>query len=122
MLTKSVRHGLLLDFYGPLLTDQQREVLVRYFEEDLSLSEIAEERGVSRAAVHDLIRRGLGALESYEERLGLVARYELDRRSLRQVLARVEEALTGSGGERRALGEVRDFLQGALARGEWPLD
>ncbi|MDI6870327.1 MAG: YlxM family DNA-binding protein [Bacillota bacterium] len=121
MLAKTVRHGLLLDFYGPLLTAQQREVLGSYFEEDLSLGEIAEQRGVSRAAVHDVVRRGLRALEEYEERLGLVARYEQERRSLHGLLSRVEEALAAGSGERAALKEVRAILRKALAEGEWPL-
>lgn len=113
---------MLLDFYGPLLTAQQREVLAGYFEEDFSLGELAEQRGVSRAAVHDVVRRGLGALEEYEAKLGLVARYERDRQSLRRLLERVEEALAGTGGdERPVLEEVRAFLGTALARGELPL-
>lgn len=122
MLAKTVRHGLLLDFYGPLLTEQQREVVRSYFEEDLSLAEIAEQRAVSRAAVHDLIHRAVRALEGYEERLGLVSRYERDRRSLKAVLVRVEEALAVAGRERAGLESVREFLQKALATGEWPLD
>lgn len=130
MLTKTVRQGLLLDFYGPLLTDQQREVLGSYFEDDLSLGEIAEMRGVSRAAVHDLVKRGLAVLEGYETRLGLVARHERDRHSLQRMLAEVEGALAaepdppakGDGGRsREMLGKVRSFLQEALASGEWPL-
>lgn len=122
MLTKTVRHGLLLDFYGPLLTEKQRKVLAGYFEEDLSLGEIAEQSGVSRAAVHDLVRRAVKALEEYEARLGLVARYGGDRLRLKTLLARVEEALAAGSGERAALEEVADFLRAALDMGEWPLD
>lgn len=122
MLAKTVRHGLLLDFYGPLLTEQQLAVVRSYFEGDLSLAEIAEQRRVSRAAVHDLIRRALRALEGYEERLGLVARYERDRRSLAAMLKRVEQALAVVGDERSGLEGVREFLTKALATGEWPLD
>ncbi|MGE5552364.1 MAG: YlxM family DNA-binding protein [Betaproteobacteria bacterium] len=118
VLAKTVRHGLLLDFYAPLLTEQQRQVLGRYFEDDLSLGEIAEERGVSRAAVHDVVRRGLMALESYEKRLGLVARYQRERRSIRELLARVEEALASGSGERAALTEVQAYLRRALEEGE----
>lgn len=120
MFTKTVRHGLLLDFYAPLLTAGQREVLAGYFEEDLSLAELAEQRGVSRAAVHDTVRRGLKALEEYEKRLGLVARYEQDRQSLKRLLDLVETALVNGRDERATLTEVRRFLREALSEGEWP--
>ena len=109
---------MLLDFYGPLLTEQQRQVLQAYLDDDLSLGEIAEARGVSRTAVHDVVRRGLRALERYEERLGLVARYERERHGWRALLTVVEGALAGEGGERAALEEVRRFLEAALTEGE----
>lgn len=63
---------LLYDFYGKLLTPKQREVMRLYYEEDLSLGEIAEELKISRQAVHDILRRSEQALEKYEKKLGLL--------------------------------------------------
>jgi len=70
-----VRIAFLLDFYGNLLTEKQRQMLKLHFEEDLSLSEIGSLCSVSRAAVHDALKRGLAQLEEYESKLGLVARF-----------------------------------------------
>lgn len=67
--------ALLFDTYGPLLTPRQQELITAYYLEDLSLAEIAEGDGVSRQAVHDLIRRAETAMHDYEERLGLVKEY-----------------------------------------------
>lgn len=67
------RISLLFDFFGPLLTEKQQELIKQYYLEDLSLAEIAEGAGVSRQAVHDLIKRAESALEEYERKLGLVA-------------------------------------------------
>lgn len=91
-MEKTVRHGLLLDFYGGLLTEKQREVLGAYFEDDLSLGEIAEEQGVTRAAVHDLIKRSVASLEEFEARLGLVSREERLRLRLREISEAVDKA------------------------------
>ena len=77
--------ALLLDFYGPLLTERQRDVLEKHLEQDLSYGEIAQELGITRQAVHDLVRRGGEALEDYERRLGLVARFQRQRRALAEV-------------------------------------
>ncbi len=68
------RANRLVDAYGALLTERQRQLLRRYFEDDLSLGEIATQVRVSRQAVHDGLRRALGALERYDTALGLVAR------------------------------------------------
>lgn len=89
---KTLRIGLLLDFYGPLLTEKQREMVRSHFEDDLSLGELAEEAGVSRAAVHDLVHRAVEALESYETRLGLIGKYLWERRELERCLKALEEA------------------------------
>lgn len=66
---------LLIDFYGGLLTPNQREIMKLYYEDDLSLGEIAEELGISRQAVHYTLRRGLNRLKSIEEKLKLVERF-----------------------------------------------
>ena len=68
--------SLLLDFYGPLLTDKQRMSLQFHHEDDMSLGEIAEELGVSRQAVHDNLQRARHILNVYESKLHLVAQYE----------------------------------------------
>ncbi len=77
--------ALLLDFYGPLLTERQRDVLALHIEQDLSYGEIAGQLGITRQAVHDLVKRGAEALEDYERRLGLAARFERQRRALAEV-------------------------------------
>ena len=64
----------LLDAYGPLLTDKQREITSHYYDEDLSLAEIAENEGVTRQAVRDVIHRTEEQLIFFEEKLGLLAR------------------------------------------------
>lgn len=81
--------ALLYDFYGALLTPRQRELLRAYYLEDLSLAEIADHDGVSRQAVHDLVKRSEAALHDYEERLGFVREYQARQERLGQL----EEAL-----------------------------
>jgi len=74
--------ALLYDFYGPLLTSKQAEIWDLYYQQDFSLSEIAEQQGISRQAVHDLLKRTEKILENYEQRLGLVARFLKEREKL----------------------------------------
>ncbi len=72
---KDMSISLLLDFYGNLLNENQLSMMEDYYSEDLSLSEIAENCGITRQGVHDKIRRGAMELKSYEERLGLLERF-----------------------------------------------
>lgn len=72
-----VMYSVLLDFYGGLLTDKQRECFDLHYNEDLSLSEIAEQSGISRQGVWDNIRRAELALTEIEEKTGLVHRFSL---------------------------------------------
>ena len=84
--------SILLDFYGALLTEKQRECFDLHYNEDLSLSEIAEQCGISRQGVWDNIRRAEATLHEIEEKTGLVCRVtELEREldELRKELARV---------------------------------
>lgn len=83
---------LLLDFYGELLSPGQSEVMDLHFNSDLSLSEIAEETGVSRQAVHDAIRAGKAMLAKYEGKLGLAARFAKQQDMIRQALDFIQKA------------------------------
>ena len=74
-MEKLVEQGLLYDFYGELLTKHQREIYEDAVYQDMSLSEIAEEHGISRQGVHDLIKRCDRLLLGYEEKLHLMERF-----------------------------------------------
>ena len=74
MFEKNLNMGYLLDFYGDLLSDRKRAVMDMYYNEDLSLAEIAVEIGISRQGVHDLIKKSEEELQTYEEKLRLAAR------------------------------------------------
>lgn len=76
MFVKDLRIGFLLDFYGDMLSERKRTVLDRYYNADLSLSEIAEEIGISRQGVRELIKKAEEELLFYEEKLGLAARFK----------------------------------------------
>ena len=68
--------SLLYDFYGALLGDSQREVMMMYHEDNLSLSEIAEELGMTRQAVHYTLKKAESKLEEFDGKLKLVEAYE----------------------------------------------
>ena len=95
---KNLHYVLLLDCYGSLLTEKQRELLDGYYNEDLSLSELAEPRGISRQAVHDSIRRGEHQLEQLEEQMGIAQRL-LNCRALFQDILDLSTALPPAQGE-----------------------
>lgn len=75
MKGKPLEMSLLFDFYGETLTEKQRELFDLYYNEDLSLAEIAEHAGITRQGVRDSIKRAEHTLGGMEDKLGLVARY-----------------------------------------------
>ncbi len=70
-----MKQALLYDFYGALLTEHQRSIYEDYILNDIGISEIAEERGVSRQSVHDLVKRCSKILDNYEAKLHLVEKF-----------------------------------------------
>ena len=84
MKNQTYRMTMLFDFYGELLTDRQKEFFDLYYNNDLSLSEIAENAGISRQGVRDVIVRAEAAMQEIEDKTGLIRRFEqLDRKSTR---------------------------------------
>ena len=75
-MEKIVEQGLLYDFYGELLTDHQRQIYEAAVYDDMSLTEIADEHGISKQGVHDLIKRCTKALQQYEDSLHMIKRFE----------------------------------------------
>ena len=84
-MEKLAKMALLADFYGPLLTEKQRNVWDLHYQQDLSLAEIAEVEHISRQAIHDLIKRTERILAEYEEKLGLVQRFWAEREKLMEL-------------------------------------
>jgi hypothetical protein len=84
---KNLDYVLLLDCYGGLLTQKQRALLEGYYDEDLSLAELAEPLGISRQAVFDSIRRGERQLEKLEAQIGVAARLKTARAVFEEIEA-----------------------------------
>ena len=93
------RRAFLYDFYGELLTEHQKEVYEDVVQNDMSLGEIAEEFGISRQGVHDLIRRCDRILDGYEQKLHLVERFRKTKEDVRRIR---KLSFGENGGERNA--------------------
>ena len=74
-MDKILEQTLLYDFYGELLTDHQKQIYEDVVLNDYSLSEVAEEQGISRQGVHDLVKRCNKILQEYESKLHLVEKF-----------------------------------------------
>jgi len=82
---------MLYDFYGELLTGRQREFFDLYYNEDLSLAEIAENAGISRQGVRDVIVRAEAAMQEVEDKIGIIRRFQARRPHLDAIAAAAEE-------------------------------
>ena len=91
-MEECAKTSMLFDIYGGLLTDKKKRVMEMYHEDDMSLSEIAEELEVSRAAVHDSLRSAERLLCSYEDKLGILADYLLKEKLADELRTYISEA------------------------------
>jgi len=86
-MAKDLEVTLLFDIYGDMLTQKQRDFITYYYDDDLSLSEIAENEGITRQGVRDAIKRAEAQLFDFEAHLGLKRKFD----ELRQGLQEIEE-------------------------------
>lgn len=90
-MAKKWEVSYLLDFYGDVLTEKQRDVMVQYYNDDYSLAEIAENFGITRQGVRDAIKRGEATLLELEEKIGFAARSRALREGISQLEALARE-------------------------------
>jgi hypothetical protein len=90
-MEEKVTQAYLYDFYGELLNEHQRHIYEDFVFNDLSLGEIADEEGISRQGVHDLIRRCTKTLMGYEEKLHLIAKFQSAKESVGRIHSLAKE-------------------------------
>lgn len=102
---------LLLDFYGELLTDKQRSVMSSYYFDDYSLNEIAEEHGITRQSVLDMIKRTKKLLDQYEDKLMLVSKYIERKKKTDIIVEKIDDIIKKGNGD---LEEVKELVEHIL--------
>ena len=108
MNDKTLQMTMLLDFYGELLTEKQRNCFSLHYNDDYSLAEIAEEMGISRQGARDLIVRAEATLSETEEKIGMIARYNERRAAIAQMSKKLKELEAQTEGRAKEL--VKDLL------------
>ncbi|MBQ5514445.1 MAG: DNA-binding protein [Oscillospiraceae bacterium] len=106
--------SLLYDFFGDLLTETQREYFDLYYNDDMSLAEVAELKGVSRPAVLDAVKKAKSYMQNFEEKTGVVKRFtemRLELGSLKKKAAALADSLP-EGGERSLALEIVSDIEG----------
>ena len=103
MFEKNLKLASLLDFYGEVLSERKQAVLSLYYNEDLSLAEIAEDIGISRQGVRELIKKAEEELIFLEEKLGLEKKFNLALSQCDKIFARLEAE--------KASNELKDEMQ-----------
>lgn len=86
MFDKMLRISRLYDYYGKLLNKKHASIIDLYYNQDYSLSEIAENLNISRQGVHDLLKRAESKLEEFEQKLGLINRLNIYNQSAENIL------------------------------------
>ena len=117
-LEKSVEIGTLCAFYGGLLTQKQQDTLRLYYEEDLSLGEIADELETSRQNVHELITRSAQKLRKYEAALGSMKRAEETAKQLKHALSLMESIRTANENDVSRLEEAGEIIRRIIRQQE----
>ena len=122
-MDEHIKISILCQIYGKLLTEKQMSVLNDYYNEDLSLSEIAQNRNISRQAVRDLIQKGEEKLFEYEKVLKIMENNNKNQKTLQIVFSKLSE-LENNVSDKKAikiLNEVQKELKDEWRNCEWLL-
>lgn len=92
-MSKNLEVSMLLDFYGEMLTDKQKDAIDLYYNQDLSLAEIADEIGISRQGVRDSIKRGEDYLFEMEVKLGFIRNFRRSEKALENIKTLANEII-----------------------------
>lgn len=112
-MEKNLNISMLMDFYGQLLTEKQRMALDYYYNDDLSLGEIADELGISRQGVRDFIKRGEKQLEEFEKKLSLAGKFI----SIKEKLSEIEnlaDDIEKKSGKNKELERLKNLIESVL--------
>lgn len=116
-MAKNLDYAMLLDFYGDLLTEKQRDIMQLYYYEDLSLSEIAENESISRQGVHDAIKHAEQYLDEFEEKVGFVRKMNQYRSIINNIKKCTEEYSTKYGYQ-KSISEFSDKLMNCIEQSD----
>lgn len=110
--------SLLLDFYGPMLTERQYEILDLHFNSDYSLGEIAEHLNISRQGVYDNIKRSKFILNELEQKLGLVRKFLEQKNKAKEILSHVKhiDSTNMSVSDKQRLRIIEDGIHDIINR------
>ena len=117
MKSQAYRMAMLFDFYGDVLTPRQKEFYDLYYNEDLSLAEIAENNGITRQGVRDVIVRAEATMQEVEDKTGIIRRFEAQRPHLDAIESAAAEMKTINFRryEDPRLTELADIIAGEIS-------
>lgn len=104
-----LRITLLYDFYGELLTDKQKNIFELYYQNDLSLAEIAEQLQISRQGVYDTLKRSENILSQYEETLHLVDRFVRNKHCIKEMIQIMDEMERDFNNPQKIKSQIQDM-------------
>lgn len=111
-MEKHIEISMLVEIYGKLLTEKQYQVISDYYNEDLSLSEIAENNNISRQGVRDIIKKGESKLFEYEEKLQIMKKTQENEKTIQLILSQLSRIQDNSSDKKveKILNEVQKEL------------
>lgn len=110
-MDKMIEMNIRNDLYGSMLTIRQREIINLYYEENFSLSEIAEEFSISRQAVHDTLKKAEKALAVYERKLGLVEKFKKSEKAVRSIDKIIEKLVKEHSEDKKLTSQIEKIKQ-----------
>lgn len=109
MQEKVFEIGMLYDFYGKLLTPKQSDFIELYCESNYTLSEIAENMGISRQAVHDTIKKVEIILHEYEKNLGLIEKFTSNQKEIEAIDSLLEKIISENKSNDNIKNEINEI-------------